>query len=154
MHNHAIQWEPAERLQIEYTAKPVSGWGGLIALVRYWDRLGLRLLLHHALPDGRRSPNQIPAVAIARSRRERSRSSPSVFSTAQAAPRDNPPSRASRGGEAPIGRDRKGPEGHSFGRNRPRLAALDILDVDAERAASGPPKEENPLAVGKEPASG
>ena len=64
MRNHSIQWEPAERLQIEYTAKPVSGWGGLIALVRYWDRLGLRLLLQHALPDGRRSPNQIPAVAI------------------------------------------------------------------------------------------
>ena len=64
MRDHSSQWEPAERLQIEYTAKPVSGWGGLIALVRYWDRLGLRTLLQHALPDGRRSPNQIPAVAI------------------------------------------------------------------------------------------
>ena len=64
MRDHSIQWEPAERLQIEYTAKPVSGWGGLIALVRYWDGLGLRLLLRQALPDGRRSPNQIPAVAI------------------------------------------------------------------------------------------
>ncbi len=64
MRNHSTQWAAAERLQIEYTAKPVSGWGGLLALVRYWDRLELRLLLRQALPDGRSSPNQIPAVAI------------------------------------------------------------------------------------------
>ena len=35
-----------------------------MALMRYWDRLGLRALLQHALPDGRTSPNQIPAVEI------------------------------------------------------------------------------------------
>ena len=64
MQDHSTQWEASERLQIEYTAKPVSGWGGLVALVRYWDRLGLRPLLQQALPDGRSSPNQIPAVAI------------------------------------------------------------------------------------------
>jgi hypothetical protein len=28
---------PSERLQIEYTAKPVSDWGGVLALVRYFD---------------------------------------------------------------------------------------------------------------------
>lgn len=64
MQDDSTQWEASERLQIEYTAKPVSGWGGLVALVRYWDRLGLRPLLQQALPDGRSSPNQIPAVAI------------------------------------------------------------------------------------------
>ena len=64
MRDHSTQEETSERLQIEYTAKPVSGWGGLVALVRYWDWVGLRPLLRHALPDGRSSPNQIPAVTI------------------------------------------------------------------------------------------
>src|SRR5215831_5262705 len=52
----------ADRLQIEYTDKPVSGWGGLVAVVRFFDRLGVRELLGLALPDGRTSPNQIPVV--------------------------------------------------------------------------------------------
>ena len=64
MHAHSTQEAPSERLEIEYTVKPVSGWGGLVAVVRYCDRLGLRALLAQALPDGRTSPNQIPAVEI------------------------------------------------------------------------------------------
>ena len=64
MQDHFTQWEASERLQIEYTAKRVSGWGGLVALVRCRERLGLRPLLQQALPDGQSSPNQIPAVAI------------------------------------------------------------------------------------------
>lgn len=52
------------RLAIAYTDKPVSGWGGLLPVVQYLDRLGVRALLAHALPDGRRSPNQIPVVDI------------------------------------------------------------------------------------------
>jgi len=64
MQAHSTQWEASERLQIEYTAKPVSGWGGLVALVRYFDGVGLRALLQQALPDGRTSPNQIPAGEI------------------------------------------------------------------------------------------
>lgn len=64
MHAHSTQAAPAERVQIEYTAKPVSGWGGLVMLMRYFDRMGVRSLLQQALPDGRTSPNQIPAVEI------------------------------------------------------------------------------------------
>ena len=64
MRDYSTHLDPSERLQIEYTRKPVSGWGGLVILVRYFDRLGLRALLHQALPDGRTSPNQIPAVEI------------------------------------------------------------------------------------------
>ena len=64
MRDDSTHLGPSERLQIEYTTKPVSGWGGLVALVRYVDRLGLRALLRQALPDGRTSPNQIPAVEI------------------------------------------------------------------------------------------
>lgn len=47
---------------IEYTEKPVSGWGGLVALFRYFDRLGVRQYLKQALPDGRTSPNQVGVI--------------------------------------------------------------------------------------------
>jgi hypothetical protein len=40
----------------------VSGWGGLVAVVKYMDRLGVRELLRHGLADGSRSPNQIAVV--------------------------------------------------------------------------------------------
>ena len=49
-------------LEVEYTFRPVSGWGGLVSVVRYFDAMGLRDVLVRALPDGRRSPNQIPVV--------------------------------------------------------------------------------------------
>jgi len=64
MREYSSQEPSSERLEIEYTAKPVSGWGGLVALMRYCDRVGLRAVLRQALPDGRTSPNQIPAVEI------------------------------------------------------------------------------------------
>ena len=64
MRKHSTQAAASERLEIAYTGKPVSGWGGLVALVCYCDRLGVRTLLRQALPDGRISPNQIPAVEI------------------------------------------------------------------------------------------
>jgi hypothetical protein len=50
---------------IDYTGKPVSGWGGLAALFRYFDRLGVRQYLEQGLPDGRISPNQIGVVDMA-----------------------------------------------------------------------------------------
>lgn len=50
---------------IEYTEKPVSGWGGLVVLFRYFDRLGVRQYLEQGLPDGRTSPNQIGVVDMA-----------------------------------------------------------------------------------------
>jgi hypothetical protein len=52
----------ATKLAIEYTSKPVSGWGGLVSVFRFLDRLGVREVLLEALPDGRRSPNQIPVL--------------------------------------------------------------------------------------------
>ena len=54
--------EPSASLEVRYTSKPLSGWGGLIAVVRYMDRLGVRELLRRGLADGRTSPNQIPVV--------------------------------------------------------------------------------------------
>ena len=53
---------PATRLELRYTGKPVSGWGGLVAVMRYLERRGVRRVLASALPDGRTSPNQIPVV--------------------------------------------------------------------------------------------
>jgi len=52
-------------LEVRYTDKPVSGWGGLVAVVRYMDRLGVQELLRRGLADGRTSPNQIPVVDLA-----------------------------------------------------------------------------------------
>ena len=43
----------------------MSGWGALVGVVRFVDRLGVRRLWKTALPDGRRSPNQVPVEDIA-----------------------------------------------------------------------------------------
>ena len=40
------------------------GWGGLVAVIRYLGRRGVRRVLEGALPDGRTSPNQIPIVVM------------------------------------------------------------------------------------------
>lgn len=62
MHANGSSKEASTGLEVEYTGRPVSGWGGLIAVVRFFDAIGLRGVLARALPDGRRSPNQIPVV--------------------------------------------------------------------------------------------
>src|SRR5712692_8123743 len=54
----------ATSLEVRYTGKPVSGWGGLVAVMRYLEQRGIRQVLTHALPDGRTSPNQIPVVEV------------------------------------------------------------------------------------------
>ena len=55
---------PATSLELRYTGKPVSGWGGLLAVMRYLEARGVRQVLAAALPDGRTSPNQIPVVDL------------------------------------------------------------------------------------------
>lgn len=55
---------PATSLELRYTGKPVSGWGGLVAVMRYLEARGVRRVLEAALPDGRTSPNQIPVVDL------------------------------------------------------------------------------------------
>lgn len=44
---------------VEYTSKPVSGWGGIVAFARFLQGLGIREVLGRALPDGRTSNNQV-----------------------------------------------------------------------------------------------
>jgi hypothetical protein len=55
----------ATSLEVRYTGKPVSGWGGLVAVMRYLEKRGVRQVLAQALPDGRTSPNQIPVLDMA-----------------------------------------------------------------------------------------
>jgi hypothetical protein len=55
----------ATSLAVRYTGKPVSGWGGLVAIMRYLEKRGVRQVLAQALPDGRSSHNQIPVLDIA-----------------------------------------------------------------------------------------
>jgi len=55
---------PATSLALRYTGKPVSGWGGLLAVMRYFEKRAVRQVLQSALPDGRTSPNQIPVVDL------------------------------------------------------------------------------------------
>lgn len=47
---------------VVYSQRSLSGWGGLVSVYRFFDRLGVREWLEQALPDGRSSPNQIPVV--------------------------------------------------------------------------------------------
>jgi hypothetical protein len=54
----------SEGLEVGYTTKPVSGWGGLVVVYRFFEQLHLREWLREVLPDGRTSPNQIPVVDI------------------------------------------------------------------------------------------
>ncbi len=55
----------ATSLEVRYTGKPVSGWGGLVAVMRYLEKRGVGQVLAQTLPDGRTSPNQIPVLDIA-----------------------------------------------------------------------------------------
>src|SRR5215471_6914879 len=55
---------PATSLELRDSGKPVSGWGGLLAVMRYFERRGVRQVWASALPDGRTSPNQVPVVDL------------------------------------------------------------------------------------------
>jgi hypothetical protein len=47
-----------KELAIAYTDRPVSGWGGLVSVFRFFERLGVRQVLRAALPDGRTLPRR------------------------------------------------------------------------------------------------
>lgn len=52
----------SSRFSVEYTAKPVSGWGGTIAFGEFLDGIRVRDVLTQALPDGRKSNNRVDVV--------------------------------------------------------------------------------------------
>ena len=51
-------------LKVEYTNRPVSGWGRLLIPFLFVERIGLPTALSEALPDGRTSLNQVPALDL------------------------------------------------------------------------------------------
>lgn len=53
-----------QTLEVEYTNKPLSGWGGFVPFARFMNGIGVRELLSRALPDGRTSNNQVPVVDL------------------------------------------------------------------------------------------
>lgn len=55
------------RLEVAYTSKALSGWGGTLAFFRFLDRVGWDNYLSAGLPDGRTSPNQITPLDITKS---------------------------------------------------------------------------------------
>jgi hypothetical protein len=62
MQPNTSSFSSSGHLEIAYTDKPVSGWGGLVAMMRFFEKVGLRACLQHALPDGRTSNNQVAVV--------------------------------------------------------------------------------------------
>ena len=49
---------------IEYTKKPLSGWGGLVLFFEFAEKVGLYETLEKILPDKKESPNRISSVDI------------------------------------------------------------------------------------------
>src|SRR2546423_4476263 len=50
---------PATSLELRYTGKPVSGWGGLVAVMRYLERRGVRRGFGGGRPHGPPPPHPI-----------------------------------------------------------------------------------------------
>ena len=51
-------------IDIEYTTKPLSGWGGLALLFEFGERVGFFRSLQRALPNKKTSPNQVSSLDI------------------------------------------------------------------------------------------
>jgi hypothetical protein len=51
-------------VEVEYTSKALSGWGGLTLFFEFADRTGFFEALEHVLPSKKTSPNQIARVDI------------------------------------------------------------------------------------------
>lgn len=52
-------------IEVVVTDQPITGWGGLAVVARFFESVGVRQVLKKALPDGRTSPNQVPVVDMA-----------------------------------------------------------------------------------------
>ena len=51
-------------LEIEYTSKALSGWGGLALLFEFGDQVGFFRELERVLPNAKTSPNQISSIDV------------------------------------------------------------------------------------------
>lgn len=64
MQEKSSRSEASSQLEIEFTDKPVTPYGGMAVLMEYFYRIGLRALLEEALPDERTSPNATDVIDI------------------------------------------------------------------------------------------
>jgi hypothetical protein len=96
----------ATSLEVRYTDKPVSGWGGLVAVQRYLEKRGVAEVLVQALPDGRTLYLQ-HSKDLSESGRDRP-SLPEVFKTVGSAGSSRPDNKTqgpnSRQGNQPVSR--------------------------------------------------
>lgn len=53
-------------IQVQYTSRPVSGWGGLLAFERFMTKVQVSEFLARGLPDGRSSNNRLDVVEMAK----------------------------------------------------------------------------------------
>src|SRR6266568_4554842 len=51
-------------LEIEYTSKALSGWGGLALLFEFGERVGFFRCLERVLPNKKTSPNQVRSTDV------------------------------------------------------------------------------------------
>src|SRR5258708_37142465 len=51
-------------VEIEYTSKALSGWGGLSLLFEFGERVGFFRELERVLPNVKTSPNQVSSSAV------------------------------------------------------------------------------------------
>lgn len=64
MQRNYSEKHPSNQIEIEFTDKPITGFGGMVVLARFMEKLKVKSLLHSALPDQRTSPNALPVVDI------------------------------------------------------------------------------------------
>jgi hypothetical protein len=65
MHAEDSVYRGPNGTEIAFTDQPITGWGGLAVVARFFEVLGVRQVLAKVLPDGRTSPNQVPVVDMA-----------------------------------------------------------------------------------------
>jgi hypothetical protein len=65
MHAEDSVYRGPSGTEITFTDQPITGWGGLALVARFFEAIGIRKVLEQALPDGRTSPNQVPVVDMA-----------------------------------------------------------------------------------------
>lgn len=65
MHAKDSVFQGPNETEISFTDQPITGWGGLALIARFFEAIGIRKVLEQALPDGRTSPNKVPVVDMA-----------------------------------------------------------------------------------------
>jgi len=65
MRLNSSQKRRASQIEIEFTDKPITPFGGMALIMRFFEKLKIKRVLQHGLPDQRTSPNATPVLDIA-----------------------------------------------------------------------------------------